>query len=115
MSTKGDLFHLIHIRENCQLALQCASSFSEDEFYRHGMAKYACVRFPEVIGEASKNLTDELRNQHPELNWKSAIGMRDRLAHDYAGTDFTIVWDTIKSVLPDFLSKIEAIIANIKQ
>ncbi len=34
MSTKGDLFHLIHIRENCQLALQCASSFSEDEFYR---------------------------------------------------------------------------------
>lgn len=41
--------------------------------------------------------------------------MRDRLAHDYAGTDFTIVWDTVTTVLPDFLSKIEAIIADIQQ
>jgi uncharacterized protein with HEPN domain len=114
MSTKGNLFHLVHIRENCQLAIDCVNSLSEDEFYRHSMAKYACIRFLEVIGEASKNLTEDLRTEYPELNWRAAIGMRDRLAHDYAGTDFTIVWDTVTQVLPDFLKQIEAIIAALR-
>lgn len=110
MKNKSDLFHLVHIKENCELALNCTNSFSEDEFYRHGLAKYACVRFLEVIGEASKNLSMEFREQHPELNWKRAIGMRDKVAHDYVGIDYTIVWDTVTNVLPDFLLKTEAII-----
>ena len=112
MISRGNLFHLIHIKENCELALNCVAGLSEDEFYSHNMAKYACVRFLEVIGEAAKNLAVDLRDHHPELNWKAAIGMRDRLAHDYAGTDFTIVWETVTNLLPDFLSKIEAIIAQ---
>ncbi len=114
MIKKGNLFHLIYIKENCELAINCIDGFSEDDFYRHSMAKYACVRFLEVIGEASKNLTNDFRDKHPELNWKAAIGMRDKLAHDYAGTDFTIVWETVTDLLPDFLTRIEAIIAEYK-
>ncbi len=92
MIKKGNLFHLIYIKENCELAIKLYRRlFPRMIFYRHSMAKYACVRFLEVIGEASKNLTNDFRDKHPELNWKAAHRKCViKLAHDYAGTDFLL-------------------------
>lgn len=111
---KEDIVHLTHIFKNCRLAIGFIGELTEEEFYQDEKSQYACVRCIEIIGEASKNLSELLKNSHPEVDWKGAMGMRDRLAHDYDGTDFRIVWDTVVNELPNFALKIEAIIAKNK-
>jgi uncharacterized protein with HEPN domain len=51
----------------------------------------AVVRNLEIIGEATKNLSDEIRSNHPEVPWKNLAGMRDRLIHQYFGVNLDIV------------------------
>ncbi|MXV78245.1 DUF86 domain-containing protein, partial [Candidatus Poribacteria bacterium] len=47
----------------------------------------AVIRNLEVIGEATKNLSSELRNRYPSVPWKGMAGARDRLIHHYSGVD----------------------------
>ena len=71
----------------------------------------AVIRNFEVIGEAVKNLSSGLKNNHPKIEWTKIAGMRDKLIHHYFGVKLDIVWDTVTSVLPDFKASIVAIIA----
>jgi uncharacterized protein with HEPN domain len=54
----------------------------------------------EIIGEATKNLTEPMRNRAPQVPWKNMAGMRDKLIHQYFGVDIAAVWITAKEDLP---------------
>lgn len=60
----------------------------------------AIIRKFEIIGEATKNLPENLKEEHPEIPWKSMAGMRDRLIHAYFGIDYKLVWEAIKIEIP---------------
>lgn len=64
----------------------------------------------EVIGEAVKNIPDNIRNEYPNIAWKQISGMRDKLIHHYFGVDLDIVWDTIKKDLPELEKQIQEIL-----
>ena len=68
---------------------------------------YAVVRALEIIGEAAKNISAEMKKKRPEIPWKNISGMRDKLIHEYFGVNKNVVWDTIKRDLPDLKEKIE--------
>lgn len=70
----------------------------------------AVLRNLEVIGEAVKNMPDEMREKHPEIAWKAAAGMRDRLIHEYFGVSVRMVWETVKHDLPAFGSGVEKVL-----
>jgi uncharacterized protein with HEPN domain len=61
----------------------------------------ASIRSLEIIGEATKKLTDEFKNHHPSIEWKKIAGTRDKLIHDYYGIDYDIVWDIISSKIKE--------------
>jgi len=72
----------------------------------------AVIRNLEIIGEATKNLSSELRAKYPDISWKGMAGVRDRLIHHYFGVNLDIIWYIITAELPDVASRIEEILRN---
>ena len=77
-------------------------------FCENDMMIDAVVRELEIIGEATNNLSEQLREIHPEIPWRDAIDMRNFLIHEYFGVRTHIVWDTCKNDIPVLRSFIKA-------
>ena len=60
----------------------------------------AVIRNFEIIGEATKMISDNLKQSHYEVPWKEMAGMRDKLIHDYLGVDVDVIWETIQNDIP---------------
>ena len=68
------------------------------------------VRNLEIIGEAVKHLSPELRQQHPDIPWKRIAGMRDEMIHEYFGVDLTIVWNVVEQHLPALRQQVDSML-----
>jgi len=75
-------------------------NFSKAAFLEDEKTIDAVVRNLEIIGEAVKKIPEDLRSQHPALEWKKMAGLRDILIHEYLGLDAEIVWDIVKNKIP---------------
>ena len=106
MSKRGDIEFLNDIDE----------AIRRIEFYRQGTdyenfledikTQDAVVRNLEIIGEAAKNITDELKEKHSQIRWKDLAGIRDKLIHHYFGVNLEIVWTIIDEDLPQLRKEI---------
>ncbi|MFH1882864.1 MAG: DUF86 domain-containing protein [Planctomycetota bacterium] len=70
------------------------------------------VRLLEIIGEAARGLSQEFRQEHPDLPWKSMVGIRDRLIHGYFDINLDVVWETVTEDLPPLIAQLEKIVPN---
>jgi uncharacterized protein with HEPN domain len=76
--------------------------------------QYAVLRGLEIISEATKNLSRELKGRYREISWRDIAGMRDNLIHQYFGVNLELVWVTIKDKLPEFKNQILKIIKELE-
>lgn len=72
------------------------------------------MRSLEVIGEATKNLSDEFKAGHPEVEWRKIAGMRDKLIHHYFGVDWAVVWIVLENKIPQLRNDVETLIEERK-
>ena len=72
-----------------------------DQFATDTKTAYAVVRSLEIIGEATKSISDDIRAKYPEVPWRKMAGMRDKLAHDYISVDWEVVWSAVKLHIPE--------------
>ena len=77
-----------------------------ERFLKDTMVQDAVVRNLEIVGEAVKGLSPAFRRKHKAVNWRDIAGMRDRLIHHYAGVNWSIVWDVIRTRLPELKSRL---------
>ena len=84
----------------------------EVAFMADARTQDAVIRNIEIIGEASKQLTAELKAKAPEEPWRQIGGMRDKLIHQYFGVNLERVWRTASTILPPFREKIVSLIAG---
>ncbi len=60
-----------------------------------------------IIGEATRRLSDEIKEEHPEIPWRKMLGMRNILAHQYDRVSVKTLWNVIHQSIPEMLEKIE--------
>ena len=70
----------------------------------------AVLRNLELIGEAATHVPEAVRDAHPEIDWRSIIGARNRIAHGYMGIDDDVVWDIVQTDVPDLLPKLRRLL-----
>ncbi len=85
------------------------------QFKENDLVNSAVIRKLEIIGEASKNIPDFIREKYPEIPWKDMARMRDKIIHFYFGVDYEIVWKVIKERLPELKEKIERVFEEIQE
>jgi uncharacterized protein with HEPN domain len=91
------------------------ADLSFDEFSKNFMAIEACLYNIQVIGEAVSHLPNELKEKEKSVPWLLIKGMRNRLIHEYFGTDLHLVWNVIKHELPSFKSELTRIQSQLLQ
>ena len=104
-----DKLYLLQILE-CMRQIQEYTRSGREAFMCTRMAQDAVIRNFEIIGEATKRVSDTLREKHPELPWRRVAGFRDVLIHQYDRVDLDEVWNIVEREVPDLKSKIEAIL-----
>lgn len=70
------------------------------EFKRNYLIVDAVVRNFEIIGEASKNIPENIRHKYPSVPWRKMIGLRNLISHEYFGIDYEMIWTITKDNLP---------------
>ena len=106
------LEYLRHILDETEYLLNKSETLDKKEFIQDETLKRAFVRSIEVIGEAAKNVPDDIRQKYPYLEWRAMAGMRDRLIHRYFGIDYDIVWDVAINKIPQLNREIEQILES---
>jgi uncharacterized protein with HEPN domain len=98
---------LIDILQAARLIVQFKGEADFDSFSRDLKTQSAVLHQLLILGEAIKRLSDGFRSAHPEMPWRQAAGMRDKLIHDYDAVDLEAVWHTVNADIPRLLHLIE--------
>jgi uncharacterized protein with HEPN domain len=84
-----------------------------DDLMDDEILKRACLKSLEIIGEASRNISDDLKSANPDVEWRRVTGMRNKLVHHYFGVDWEIVDDVLKNELLDLQSHMQRLLSEL--
>ncbi|MBW4440406.1 MAG: DUF86 domain-containing protein [Plectolyngbya sp. WJT66-NPBG17] len=90
----------------CIARIEEYTSEGREAFEASTLIQDAVVRNFQVIGDATKNLSSEIKQAYPDVPWRRMAGFRDVLVHDYLRIDFNIVWEIIEIEIPNFKPQI---------
>jgi len=109
---KDERLYLSNIQE-CIERIEEYTQAGKEEFMRTKMIQDAVIRNFEIIGEATKRLSPNLRSKYSDVPWQQMAGLRDVLIHDYLKVNLNLVWQIIEQNLADLKSQVTAILRNL--
>jgi uncharacterized protein with HEPN domain len=98
-----------HILSAIDRIEQYTDGISEQQFLDNFLVQDGVMRNIEVIAEASKKISLDIKNRFPEVPWRQIMAMRNKIIHEYFGIDLQAEWIVVKEDLNQLKPKIESI------
>jgi len=105
--------YLKDILESIELIEQFVTGMELEDFKKDIKTSDAVIKRFENIGEATKNIPEEIKAGYPEVPWKEMAGMRDKLVHFYFGVKHELVWAAVKNRLPSIKPLLNKILGEL--
>ncbi|NOX88506.1 MAG: DUF86 domain-containing protein [Calditrichaeota bacterium] len=115
MSKRNDTELIQDIIECINRIKSYTEAMDYDNFRHDHKTQDAVIRNVEIIGEAVKLISDDLKKKYTNIPWKEIAGTRDKLIHDYFGVNIDIVWNILKQEIPELGTKLKYISDDIKK
>jgi uncharacterized protein with HEPN domain len=104
---KDDAVYLRHILE-CLDRIKQYTKDGHAAFIGSTLIQDGVMRNLQTLGQSALKLSDTVKAAHPEVDWRSIVGLRNVLVHDYLGVNVTRIWEIVERDLPDLKAKITA-------
>jgi uncharacterized protein with HEPN domain len=108
--SREETMYLRDISQSCEKIMRYATGLTQADLLRDDRTYDAVVRNLEIIGEAAKKLSEEIKCQMPQIEWRKIAGLRDILAHAYFGVDNDILWDILQNKVSELAEAVNAFI-----
>ena len=92
--------------------LSYTEGMTQPDFIADSRTYDAVLRNLELIGEAATHVPVEVRESTPQVEWRSIIGVRNRVVHGYLGIDDDVVWDIVQSDVPRLLPRLRLLLGT---
>lgn len=110
MTARSPALYLSEILSSMDKIERYIAGLSYTEFILLDEKVDAVERNIEKIGEAAAAIPDEVRNQHPEVPWKTIVGLRNKVIHHYFAVDHEVIWQIVTNNIPATRGKIAEIL-----
>ncbi len=107
---KDDHIRLRHMLDAAREAEIFIQSKTRDSLETDRKLVFALIKCIEIVGEAAANVTNQCRDNLPQIPWPSIIGMRNRLIHAYFDIDLDVLWKTLIEDIPSLIVELEKIV-----
>jgi uncharacterized protein with HEPN domain len=105
-----DLIRVHHMLAAAKQAMEFAAGKTRMDLEKDRLHMLAIIKSIEIIGEAASKVTETFKAENSNIPWNDIINMRNRLIHAYFDVNLDIVWQTVKTDLPDLIKALEEII-----
>jgi uncharacterized protein with HEPN domain len=111
---KDDRVLVVHILNEIKFLRKITEGRTYEDLLSDEYFSHAVIRAIEVIGEASKNLSPRLKEEHPGIGWREIAGMRDKVIHRYFEINWQIVWSVLSDDLPALEREFSALLKDVE-
>jgi uncharacterized protein with HEPN domain len=109
---KDDSVYLRHIMDAFLQIEHYTDGITYEAFLSNRLVQDGVIRQLEVMGEAARNISDDLQIKNPAIPWRQMISLRNRIIHAYFNVNFQIIWEIIQVDIPEIKQEIKLILEN---
>jgi uncharacterized protein with HEPN domain len=106
-----DEAYFLDILIAAKLAVSYVMGKTKETFLEDTVLQDAVIRRLEIIGEATRRISDATKEGFPNFPWRMMVATRNALIHEYDDIDLETVWDTVLNDLPPLIVKLEKIVS----
>ena len=107
-----DAIHLLDIISSARMIGTYVADSSHEAFLRDTQLQDSVIRRLEIIGEAAGRVSQQLREQNPDIPWPKMRGMRNWVIHRYDDIDMDVVWETVVQDIPRLIAQLEPLVSE---
>ena len=112
--TRDVILYVSDILTNMDEAMSYLEGMSYEQFVKDTRTSKAVIRSIEIMGEAVKHISDEIRSMRRDVPWREIARMRDKCIHFYFGVDYEIVWNAVKEHIPRLRPMLQSLLDELR-